>query len=67
MFEEEQLRKLASAEDYRRGQELLGQGRVQVAQRRRSSRHADIRALTVWDDNRQDLGGKIARLVAAAL
>jgi integrase/recombinase XerC len=33
----------------------------------RFSRHADIRTLTVYDDNRDDVGGKRARLVAAAL
>ena len=33
--------------------------------RRPFSRHADIRTLAVYDDNRQDLGGKMARLVAA--
>jgi integrase/recombinase XerC len=43
----------------------LSQGDVRAAAR--FSRHADIRTLTVYDDNRQDLGGKMARLVAAAL
>ena len=43
----------------------LSQGDVRAAAR--FSRHADIRTLTVHDDNRQDLGGKMARLVAAAL
>ncbi len=43
----------------------LSQGDVLAAAR--FSRHADIRTLTVYDDNRQDLGGRMARLVAAAL
>ena len=43
----------------------LSQGDVRAAAR--FSRHADIRTLTVYDDNRQDLGGKMARMVAAAL
>jgi integrase/recombinase XerC len=43
----------------------LSQGDVRAAAR--FSRHADIRTLTVYDDNRQDFGGKMARLVAAAL
>ncbi len=43
----------------------LSQGDLRAAAR--FSRHADIRTLTVYDDNRQDLGGKMARLVAAAL
>jgi integrase/recombinase XerC len=43
----------------------LSQGDVRAAAR--FSRHADIRTLTVYDDNRQDLRGKMARLVAAAL
>jgi hypothetical protein len=33
----------------------------------RFSRHSDIRTLTVYGDTRQDLGGKMARLVAASL
>jgi integrase/recombinase XerC len=43
----------------------LSKGDVRAAAR--FSRHADIRTLTVFDDNRQGLGGKMARLVAAAL
>ncbi len=43
----------------------LSHGDVRAAAR--FSRHADIRTLTVYDDNRQDLGGKMARLVAASL
>jgi integrase/recombinase XerC len=31
----------------------------------RFSRHKDVRTLTVYDDNRQDLGGDVARRVAA--
>ncbi|MCP4571870.1 MAG: tyrosine-type recombinase/integrase [bacterium] len=33
----------------------------------RFSRHADIRVLSLYDDNREDLGGEVARLVAAAV
>jgi len=33
----------------------------------RFSRHADVRMLQVYDDNRSDLGGEVARLVAARL
>lgn len=33
----------------------------------RFSRHADIRTLQVYDDNRTDLGGEVAKLVAARL
>jgi integrase/recombinase XerC len=44
---------------------VLSHGDVRAAVR--FSRHADIRTLTVYDDNRQDLGGKMARLVAASL
>jgi integrase/recombinase XerC len=43
----------------------LSQGDVRAAAR--FSRHSDIRTLTVYDDNRQDQGGKMARLVASAL
>jgi integrase/recombinase XerC len=43
----------------------LSHGDVRAAAR--FSRHADIRTLTVYDDNRQDLGSKMARLVAASL
>lgn len=39
-------------------------GDVRAAQR--FSRHLDVRTLMVYDDNRQDLGGKMARMVAAA-
>jgi hypothetical protein len=31
------------------------------------SGHSDIRTLTVYDDTRQDLGGKMACLVAVSL
>jgi len=31
----------------------------------RFSRHRDVRVLAVYDDNREDLGGRVARLVAA--
>ncbi len=31
----------------------------------RFSRHRDVRVLTVYDDNREDLGGHVARLVAS--
>jgi integrase/recombinase XerC len=40
-------------------------GDVRAAQR--FSRHLDLRTLSVYDDNREDLGGQMARLVAAAL
>jgi integrase/recombinase XerC len=33
----------------------------------RFSRHADVRTLQVYDDNRTDLGGEVAKLVAARL
>jgi len=38
-------------------------GNVRAVQR--FSRHKDLRVLTLYDDNRQDLGGEVARLVAA--
>lgn len=37
-------------------------GNVRAVQR--FSRHRDLRVLTLYDDNRQDLGGEVARLVA---
>jgi integrase/recombinase XerC len=43
----------------------LSHGDVRAAAR--FSRHVDIRTLTVYDDSRLDLGGKMARLVAARL
>jgi integrase/recombinase XerC len=43
----------------------LSHGDVRAAAR--FSRHGDIRTLTVYDDNRQELGGEMARLVASAL
>jgi integrase/recombinase XerC len=43
----------------------LSHGDVRAAAR--FSRHSDIRTLTVYGDTRQDLGGKMARLVAASL
>ncbi|MBI5059906.1 tyrosine-type recombinase/integrase [candidate division KSB1 bacterium] len=33
----------------------------------RFSRHKDIRTLTVYDDNRRDMGGEVAKLVAASI
>lgn len=42
----------------------LTRGDVRAVQR--FSRHRDLRVLTVYDDNREDLGGEVARLVAAA-
>ncbi len=33
----------------------------------RFSRHRDVRVLAVYDDNREDLGGRVARLVATPL
>ena len=43
----------------------LTNGNVRAVQR--FSRHRDVRILTIYDDNRTDLGGDVARLVAAAL
>lgn len=43
----------------------LTRGDVRAVQR--FSRHRDLRVLTVYDDNREDLGGEVARLVAAAV
>jgi integrase/recombinase XerC len=39
------------------------QGNVRAVQR--FSRHADVRTLQVYDDNREDLGGKVAAMIAA--
>jgi integrase/recombinase XerC len=33
----------------------------------RFSRHADIRTIQHYDDNREDLGGQVAQMVALAL
>jgi integrase/recombinase XerC len=33
----------------------------------RFSRHKDIRTLQLYDDNRQDLAGEVARRIAAAV
>ncbi len=44
--------------------DLIG-GDVRAAQR--LSRHLDLRTHTVYNDNREDLAGRMARLVAAAL
>ena len=38
-------------------------GNIRAVQR--FSRHKDLRVLTVYDDNRQDLGGEVAKLLAA--
>jgi integrase/recombinase XerC len=43
----------------------LNGGDVRAAQR--FSRHEDVRTLLHYDDNRQDIGGKMARLVAFAV
>lgn len=43
----------------------LTRGDVRAVQR--FSRHRDLRVLTVYDDNREDLGGEVARLVAASI
>jgi integrase len=43
----------------------LNGGDVRAAQR--FSRHKDVRSLLAYDDNRQDLGGKMARMVASAV
>ena len=40
------------------------QGNVRMVQR--FSRHRDVRTLSTYDDNRQDLGGSVAALVAAS-
>jgi len=40
----------------------LTQGNLRAVQR--FSRHRDVRILNVYDDNRQDLGGDVARMVA---
>lgn len=40
------------------------QGNVRMVQR--FSRHRDVRTLSAYDDNRQDLGGNVAALVAAS-
>ncbi|MBK9169582.1 MAG: tyrosine-type recombinase/integrase [Bryobacterales bacterium] len=42
----------------------LTQGNLRAVQR--FSRHKDVRILALYDDNRADLGGEVARLVAAA-
>ena len=34
---------------------------------RQFSRHRSVGVLTVYDDNRQDLGGELAKLVAKAI
>jgi integrase/recombinase XerC len=39
-------------------------GDVRAVQR--FSRHRDLKVLMVYDDNRRDLGGQVARLVAGA-
>ncbi len=41
----------------------LTQGDVRAVQR--FSRHRDVRVLTIYDDNRTDLAGKVARMVAS--
>ena len=41
----------------------LTEGNTRAVQR--FSRHRDIRTLQLYDDNRQDLGGEVAKLVAA--
>jgi integrase/recombinase XerC len=38
-------------------------GNVRMVQK--FSRHRDLRVLTLYDDNRQDMGGEVARLVAS--
>lgn len=40
----------------------MTRGDVRAVQR--FSRHADIRTLTIYDDNREDLGGKVAAMIA---
>ena len=40
----------------------LTKGNVRAVQR--FSRHRDLRTLTIYDDNRQDLAGEIARQLA---
>ena len=41
----------------------LTNGNIRAVQR--YSRHRDLRILNLYDDNRTDLGGDVARLVAA--
>jgi integrase/recombinase XerC len=41
----------------------LTKGNIRAVQR--FSRHRDLRILNLYDDNRIDLGGDVARLVAA--
>jgi integrase/recombinase XerC len=41
----------------------LTNGNVRAVQR--FSRHRDVRILSIYDDNRLDLAGNVARLVAA--
>jgi integrase/recombinase XerC len=43
----------------------LNGGDVRAVQR--LSRHLDLRTLTLYDDNREDLAGRMAPLLAAAL
>jgi integrase/recombinase XerC len=43
----------------------LTSGDVRKVQR--FSRHRDLRVLNLYDDNRADLGGEVARLVAATV
>ncbi len=43
----------------------LTRGDVRAVQK--FSRHRDLRTLTVYDDNRRDLGGKVAKLVAGVV
>ena len=42
----------------------LTKGNVRAVQK--FSRHKDVRVLNIYDDNRQDLAGDVARLVAGA-
>jgi integrase/recombinase XerC len=46
--------------------EALERTRGDLRAVQRFSRHRDLRLLSVYDDNRQDLGGQVARLVAEA-
>lgn len=39
--------------------------RVDIRKVQRFSRHKDVRVLTVYDDNREDLGGEVATLISS--
>ena len=45
--------------------EALNLTKGDVRRVQRFSRHKDVRVLNRYDDNREDLGGEVARLVSA--